>query len=267
VSIKTELFDLSGRVALITGGTMGIGLSIAEAFVRHGARVVVASRDKERVGQAAERLSHIRDGAVSGAVMDVTDTASVGSAVQYAIEDFGGLHVVVNAAGNHLLKPTFDLSPEEYMHVMDVHAAGSLRVAQAAGKIFRSHQEGCIINIGSMSSYTDLMEITAYASAKCAVLGLTRSLANEWAEFGIRTNMIAPGFMPNETTRHLVDGTARGQSILKGTPLKRYGTGDEVGGAAVYLASEAGRFVNGSTLVVDGGFLVSGISDRYGGAS
>ncbi len=113
-----------------------------------------------------------------------------------------------------------------------------------------------------MSSYTDLMEITAYASAKCAVLGLTRSLANEWAEFGIRTNMIAPGFMPNETTRHLVDGTERGRSIIKGTPLKRYGTGGEVAGAAVYLASAAGKFVNDSTIVVDGGFLVSGISDH-----
>jgi len=261
VAITTELFDLSGKVALVTGGTIGIGRSIAEELIRHGASVVVGSRDKHNVERAVKQMTGLRDGAVVGIELDVCDADSVDKAVARAIEVFGGLHIVVNAAGIHLLKPTFDMDPAEFTHVLDVHVTGSLRVAQAAGKIFREQGAGCIINVGSMSSYTDLMQITAYASAKCAVVGLTRSLANEWAGYGIRTNLIAPGFMPNQTTRHLVDGTDRGRSIIKGTPMKRYGTGEEVGGAAVYLASDAGKFVNGSTIVVDGGFLISGISD------
>jgi len=122
---------------------------------------------------------------------------------------------------------------------------------------------GCIINIASISSLVDLVEVTAYAAAKNAILGLTRSLASEWAKYGIRTNAIAPGFFPTDLNRSLIEGTDRGRRILEGTPMGRFGKGPEIAGAAIYLASPAASFVNGHTLVVDGGFAGCGVGDSF----
>ncbi len=264
--IKTELFDLTGRVALVTGGASGIGKAMAAALVAHGAKVVVGSRTQEKVDATAAELDAIANTSgtepvAAGVALDVQSAASVEHAVRKTMDLFGGLHIVVNSAGVMLKKPTFEIDPDDFNRIYDTHVTGSLRVAQAAGRVFREQHDGCIINLASISSFVDLVEVAAYACAKNAVLGLTRSLANEWAKYGIRTNSIAPGFVPTDINRKMIEGTDRGRRIIEHTPMQRFGTGDEIAGAAVYLASQAGRFVNGHCIVIDGGYLSSGIGD------
>lgn len=266
MAIPTDHFDLTGKVALVSGGASGIGKAMAAALIQHGARVVVASRTQDKVDAAARELEALRpvpgeEPAAAGVAMDVQSTPSVQHAVKKTMDLFGGLHIVVNSAGVMLKKPAFDLGDAEFNNLYDTHVTGSLRVAQAAGHIFREQHEGCIVNLASISSFVDLVGVAAYASAKNAVLGLTRSLANEWAKYGIRTNAIAPGFIPTDINRKMIEGTDRGRRILEHTPMARFGTGDEIAGAAVFLASKAGRFVNGHTIVVDGGYLASGIGE------
>lgn len=262
----THMFDLTGQVALITGGGSGIGYACAQALLHHGAKAVIGGRTLDKVEAAAERLDAIGDDSgedpVCAAIqLDVTSTPSVDRAVRKAVDLFGGLDIVINSAGMICEKPAFDLTPDEINEVFDVNYTGSLRVAQAAGHIFREQHKGCIINIASMSSFVDLTRVGAYAASKNAVLGLTRSLANEWAKYGIRTNAIAPGFVPTDLNREMIEGTDRGRRILEHTPMARFGTTEEIAGAAVYLASPAASFVNGITLPVDGGYLASGIGD------
>lgn len=266
MAIKSDMFDLNGQVALVTGGASGIGKAIAAALVQHGARVLVGSRTLDKVEAAAQELDALRDRSgddpvAAGVALDVTSTNSIEHAVRKAMDLFGRLDILVNSAGVMFRKPTFELPPEDFNRLYDTHVTGSLRCAQAAGHVFREQHAGCIINLASISSFVDLVEVAAYAAAKNAILGLTRSLANEWAKHGIRTNAIAPGFVPTDINRKMIEGTDRGRRILEHTPMGRFGTGDEIAGGAVYLASPAGRFVNGHTLVIDGGYLASGIGD------
>ncbi len=269
MAVSTSMFDLTGKVVLVTGGGSGIGLACAEAMARHGARVMLGGRTVDKVQAAAEDLNEQSAGdrskkIAAATALDVADAASVDAAIASTLEAFGGLHVVVNSAGIMCKKPTFDLTGDDMNRLYDIHVTGALRVSQAAGKIFREdngEQGGSIINIASISSYLSLTEVTAYASAKSAMMGLTRSLANEWAKYGIRTNGIAPGFIPTELNRKMIEGTDRGRRILENTPMARFGKGEEIAGAAVYLASPAGSFVNGITIPIDGGYLACGIGD------
>jgi NAD(P)-dependent dehydrogenase (short-subunit alcohol dehydrogenase family) len=266
MAIKTNLFDLTGKVALVTGGASGIGKSIAAAMVQHGCRVLVGSRTLDKVEAAAAELDGMGDrtgdeAVAAGVALDVTNVNSIEHAVRKAMDLFGRLDILVNSAGVMFRKPTFELPPDDFNRIYDTHVTGSLRCAQAAGHVFREQHAGCIINLASISSFVDLIEVAAYAAAKNAILGLTRSLANEWAKHGIRTNAIAPGFVPTDINRKMIENTDRGRRILEHTPMGRFGTGEEIAGGAVYLASDAGRFVNGHTLVIDGGYLASGIGD------
>ncbi|MCC6579599.1 MAG: glucose 1-dehydrogenase [Phycisphaeraceae bacterium] len=261
-------FDVTGPVVLISGGASGIGKAIAEAFIRGGAKVLVGSRTMDKVDHAVKELSQLvepKDGEspAAGVALDVTKDASVDRAVKKAIDTFGRLDVLVNSAGVMLRKPTFDIKPEDFNNIHETHVTGTLRLCQAAGRIMREQHKGCIINIASISSFVDLVEVAAYAAAKNAILGLTRSLANEWAKFGIRANAIAPGFVPTDINRKMIENTDRGRRILEHTPMARFGSAEEIAGGAVYLASPAGSFVNGHTLVIDGGYLASGIGDSF----
>ena len=262
----TSLFDLTGKVALVTGGASGIGLAIAKALVQHGAKVVVGSRTQEKVDHAVQAIDAVSDHdddhpAVAGVALDVQKQPSVDHAVKKAMDVLGGLHIAVNSAGIMCKKPTFELTSDEANQLYDIHVTDALRGSQAAGHVFREQHEGCIINVASVSSYVSLTEVTAYACAKSAMMGLTHSLANEWAKYGIRTNGIAPGFIPTDINRKMIEGTDRGRRILEHTPMARFGTQDECAGAAVFLASPAASFVNGITIPIDGGYLASGIGD------
>ncbi len=264
--ISTQLFDLTGQVALVTGGGSGIGKACAAALIAHGAKCILGGRTLDKVEAAAIELDALGNTSgeepVCGAVaLDVANDASVSRAVKKAVDVFGGLDIVINSAGVMCKKPTFDLTGDDVNDLYNIHVTGALRVAQAAGHIFREQHRGCIINIASISSYVSLTEVTAYACAKSAMMGLTHSLANEWAKFGIRTNGIAPGFIPTDINRKMIEGTDRGRRILEHTPMARFGKGEEIAGAAVYLASPAASFVNGITIPVDGGYLACGIGD------
>lgn len=266
MAITTDMFDLTGKVALVTGGGSGIGKAIAAGLIRHGARALVGSRTLDKVEKAAEELDALgdrsgEDPCAAAVALDVQSEASVERAVRKAVDLFGRLDILVNSAGVMLRKPTFDLQAGEFNNLYDIHVTGSLRCAQAAGRIFREQHAGCIINIASISSFADLVEVAAYAAAKNAILGLTRSLANEWAKHGVRTNAIAPGFIPTDFNRKMIENTDRGRRIIEHTPMARFGTADEIAGAAVFLASPAASFVNGICIPVDGGYLASGIGD------
>ena len=266
MSVATKMFDLTGQVALVTGGGSGIGKACAEALIQHGAKVIVGGRTLSKVEQAAQELDALGDSSgddpVAAAVqLDVASDESCRHAVKKCLDLFGGLHIVINSAGVMCKKPTFDLTADDVNSLYDIHVTGALRVSQAAGHIFREQHAGSIINIASISSYLSLTEVTAYACAKSAMMGLTRSLANEWAKHGIRTNGIAPGFIPTDINRKMIEGTDRGRRILEHTPMGRFGEGGEIAGAAVYLASPAASFVNGVTIPVDGGYLACGIGD------
>jgi NAD(P)-dependent dehydrogenase (short-subunit alcohol dehydrogenase family) len=258
-------FDLTGRVALITGGASGIGQAIAAAFIRHGAKAVVGSRTLQKVEDAVVELCELGKTddtpAATGVSLDVTDDDSIDAAVKTCIDQYGRLDILVNSAGILIKKPTFDLTRDDFNNVYNTNVTGSLKCAQAAGHFFREQHSGAIINIASVSSFVDLTEVAAYAASKNAVLGLTRSLANEWARYGIRTNAIAPGFIPTDINRKMIEGTDRGRRIIEHTPMERFGVADEIAGCAVFLASDAGSFTNGALIPVDGGYLASGISD------
>ncbi len=266
--MTSPMFDLTGKVALITGGGSGIGKAIAAAFVQQGAKVLVGSRTLEKIESTVAELNQLAPGdsadqPAAGVALDVTNDASVQRAIKKAIDTLGGLHIVVNSAGIMLKKPTFELTPDEFNSVHETHVTGTLRVCQAAGHVMREQHAGCIINLASISSFVDLVQVAAYAAAKNAILGLTRSLANEWAKYGIRVNAVAPGFVPTDFNRKMIEGTDRGRRILEHTPMARFGTAEEIAGGAVYLASPAASFVNGHTLVIDGGYLASGIGDSF----
>ncbi len=261
-----NMFDLTGKVALITGGASGIGKAIAQGFIQHGASVLVGFRTKAKVEAAVKELtafhkSNDGDNGVGGVTLDVTNEASVKRAVRKAVDLFGQLDILVNSAGVILRKPAFEFSAADFNAIYDTHVTGSFRCAQAAGRLMREQHGGCIINLASIASFVDLIEVSAYAAAKNGVLGLTRSLANEWAAHGIRTNAIAPGFVVTDLNRKMIDKTERGRRIIEHTPMGRFAEPGEIAGAAVFLASPAATFVNGHTLVVDGGYLASGIGD------
>jgi NAD(P)-dependent dehydrogenase (short-subunit alcohol dehydrogenase family) len=265
MAISTTLFDLTGRVAVVTGGAGSIGSSVARRMAQHGAKVLLADvkdfGEKKAMEMNKEAKAAADEPLFAGVQVDVTNQASVDRAIRKAMDLFGRLDIVVSTAGQMCKKPTFDLTTEEFNDLYNTHVAGSLRCAQAAGRVFREQHSGCVINIASISSFVDLIEVTAYACAKSAMMGLTRSLANEWAKYGIRVNAIAPGFFPTAINRKMIENTDRGRRILEHTPMGRFGDPDELAGAAIFLASDAAKFVTGHTLVVDGGYLACGIGD------
>lgn len=238
----TSLFDLTGRVAVVIGATSGIGQAIAIALADHGADVVPTGR------RALELAT------------DVTSRESVDALRDRVLERFGRVDILVNAAGFTFRKPTTEVTEERWSGLMDTNLNGPLRTCQAFYEPLKASGRGRIINIASLGSYLGFLEVTAYCASKSALLSLTRSLAVEWARDGIMVNAIAPGIFPTEMTRSIVEGTPRGQELLLRTPMHRFGKPEEVCGAAVLLASDGASFITGQCIVVDGGFLASGVN-------
>ncbi len=260
--------NLEGKTALITGGTSGIGKAIAEGFLDAGAKIVVGSRSLDKVTTAAKDLCKGRDeGVVAATQLDVADRKSVDAAFETAIETMEKVDILINCAGVNAKKPTLDVSDEEMRFIMDVNFHGPFYASQVFAKHIKSRGGmksggGVIVNVCSVTSFLALSEVTAYACSKAALLGLTRQLAVEWTRsLGIRVNAIAPGFVPADQNRKILKSGDRGRRILENTPMERFGDPEEMAGAVIFLASDAGKFVNGECINIDGGFMIHGVSD------
>jgi NAD(P)-dependent dehydrogenase (short-subunit alcohol dehydrogenase family) len=251
--------DLTGRAAVVIGGTSGIGRVIARALADAGADVVPTARRADLVEEAAREIE-ARGRRALRLTSDVHDRASLEALLAGTVEAFGKVDIMVNCAGRTTRVPTLDLAEADWNGILETNLTGTLRAAQVFGRHMVERRYGRIVNIASLSSFVALFEVAAYAASKAGVASLTKSLAVEWARYGVCVNAIAPGVFRTALNQKLLDGTGRGQEFLLRTPMKRFGTLEELGGAAVFLSSEAASFVTGEVLVVDGGFLASGVN-------
>ncbi|MDX6614285.1 MAG: hypothetical protein QOD75_3471 [Blastocatellia bacterium] len=254
-----QAFDLTNKTAVVIGGTGGIGRAIAHGLAEAGADVVASSRRPEQVKEAAAEIRGLGRRSLE-ATSDVNDRDSLEQLLQKSIAEFGKVDILVNSAGRTRRTPTLDVGDEEWNEILDTNVTGTLRACQIFGRHMLENNYGRIVNIASLSSFVALYEVAAYAASKAAVAMLTKSLAIEWAARGVNVNAIAPGVFRTALNQKLLDETERGREFLLRTPMKRFGKVEELAGAAVFLASDAASFITGEVLVVDGGFLASGVN-------
>jgi NAD(P)-dependent dehydrogenase (short-subunit alcohol dehydrogenase family) len=254
-----KTFDLSGKTAVVIGGTSGIGRAIAYGLAQAGADVAPTSRRPEQVKQAAVEIRALGRRSLE-AVSDVRDRASLDQLLKQCLAEFGKVDILVNCAGKTKRTPTIDVSDEEWADILDTNVTGTLRACQVFGRHMLERNYGRVVNIASLSSFVALYEVAAYSASKAAVAMLTKSLAVEWAARGVNVNAIAPGVFRTALNEKLLDDSERGREFLLRTPMKRFGKVEELAGAAVFLASDAASFITGEVLVVDGGFLASGVN-------
>jgi NAD(P)-dependent dehydrogenase (short-subunit alcohol dehydrogenase family) len=246
------IFDLSGRVALVTGGSRGLGEEMAEGLAEAGATLMLLARREQWLGPTVERF-RARGFACEGAVCDVSDPA----AVQRVVESMPHLDILVNNAGVTWGQPAEEMPLEKWQTVLDVNLTGAFLFCQAAGRVMIRQGNGCIINVASIAGLVAMppaIHSAGYAASKGGLLALTRELAAKWAKHGIRVNAIAPGFFPSRMTEKVLE---RMQAEVEAEiPMGRVGGAGELKGVAVFLASAAAGYITGQTIVVDGGATV-----------
>jgi NAD(P)-dependent dehydrogenase (short-subunit alcohol dehydrogenase family) len=252
-------FDLGGRVAVVIGGTSGIGRTLALGLAHAGADVVASSRRATEVDATAAEIEKVGRRSLRVA-SDVKERPSLEKLLAETVAAFGKVDILINCAGKTKRTPTVDVSDAEWGDILETNLTGTLRGCQVFGRHMLERGYGRIINIASLSSFVALYEVAAYGASKAAVAALTKSLAIEWGPRGVCVNAIAPGVFRTALNQALLDGSERGREFLLRTPMKRFGKVEELSGAAVFLSSEAASFVNGEVLVVDGGFLASGVN-------
>jgi 2-deoxy-D-gluconate 3-dehydrogenase len=249
------LFDLSGRVALVTGGNRGLGLAMAEGLLRHGAAVMIVGRDHATLERARESLG--RCGAVDAVVADITTPEGIATCVGTTVARWGGIDVLVNNAGVNIRHRPEAFPAEDWDRVIDTNLSSTFFMSKAVHPYLKQRQRGKIINIGSMTSLLGAPLSPAYGATKGAVVALTRSLATAWAPDRIQVNVILPGWIETDLTRkHMADMPELKDRILSRTPTGRWGVPSDLAGAAVFLSSAASDFATGSAITVDGGFSI-----------
>ncbi len=252
-------FDLSNRVAVVIGGTSGIGRAIAIGIAEQGADVVPTGRRANHIEEVCAAVEAMGRRTLRQ-VTDIRDRESVEALRDTVLREFGRVDILVNAAGFTFRQPTIKLCEEQFSSILDTNLTGALRSCQAFYEALKASGNGRVINIASLGSFVAFHEVAAYCATKTALLSLTRSLACEWAQEGISVNAIAPGIFPTEMNNGIVNGTARGKELLMRTPMRRFGNPEELVGAAVLLASDGASFITGQCITVDGGFLASGVN-------
>lgn len=255
-----DKFKLTDRIALVTGGNRGLGKQMALALAEAGASVALTSRDQARAEAAARDIiqtnSLVGDDSVRGYACDVSDMAQVAHTVQRVITDFGGLHIIINNAGINIRGPIDELPPEAFQQVIATNVSGVWNVCRAVAGHLKAQRYGRVINIGSTLSLIALADRTPYASSKGAVWQMTRALALEWAPYGITVNAMLPGPFATEMNTSLLDDPETYKEFIAKIPLGRWGELDEIGGLAVFLASDASSFMTGAGITIDGGWTV-----------
>ena len=251
--------ELSGRVAVVLGGTSGIGLALTRGLASAGADVVPISRRLEMVDQAATAVESLGRKSLR-LTADALDRKSLEAALKSTLGAFSKVDILVNCAGTTKRTPTLQVTDEEWDAILSTNLTGTFRASQIFGRSMIEKGYGRIINIASLSSFIGLFEVAAYTASKSGVAGLTRALAVEWGPLGVNVNAIAPGVFRTPLNTRLLDESGRGQEFLARTPLRRFGRVEELAPACVFLASEGASFVNGEVLTVDGGFLASGVN-------
>jgi NAD(P)-dependent dehydrogenase (short-subunit alcohol dehydrogenase family) len=256
--VIASLFDLSGRLAVVVGGTSGIGRALALGLADAGANVIATGRRESHVDAVAAEIEQ-RGRRTLRLPADVADAASLSRLCDRACAEFGAVDVVVAAAGVTKRVPTLKMTDEEWQQIVDTNLTGMMRTYRAFAPGMVERRSGRLIGIASLASFVGLYEVAAYTAAKAGVAGLTRALAVEWAPYNVTVNAIAPGVFETDLNRELLKGP-RGQEFLVRTPMKRFGRVQELVGTTVFLASEAAAFVTGQIVAVDGGFLASGVN-------
>ncbi len=257
--MNAQLFNLDGKTAVVTGGTSGIGRALSIGLADAGADVVPTARRQQQVDETAGEIE-ARGQQTLRVASDVGDRGSLEKLLAATVDRFGKVDILVNCAGVIKRTATLDLAEADWNHILNVNLTGTLRACQVFGKHMLERGYGRIINIASLNSFVALSEVAAYAASKAGVASLTRSLAVEWSKKGVTVNAVAPGVFRTDLNAQLLDSTARGQELLMRTPMGRFGKTEELVGAVVYLASDSASFVTGQILVVDGGFLASGVN-------
>jgi NAD(P)-dependent dehydrogenase (short-subunit alcohol dehydrogenase family) len=252
-------FDLSGKCAVVIGGTSGLGKAISLGLASAGADTVASARRPEEVDATASAIEALGRRTLRHTA-SVRDRASLESLHIEVLQHFGRIDILVNAAGMTRRVPTLECSEDDWQAILDTNLTGTLRACQIFGRTMVEQSYGRIINIASLTTFVGFRDVAAYGASKAAVGSLTKTLAVELAQHGITVNAIAPGVFPTDLNKELINKTDRGRELLLRTPMKRFGDTAEIAGAAVYLASDAASFVTGEILAVDGGFLASGVN-------
>lgn len=247
-------FDLTGKTALVTGASRGIGRALAVGFAKAGAKVICAS---SRMGGCDDTVAAIRDagGEATALAADLSNAEATIKLAEDALGVYGGVDILLNNGGTIFRAPAAEFPLDKWQQVMQVNIDSAFILSQAIGKAMIEQGGGKIINIASMLSYSGGITVPAYTASKHAIAGLTKALANEWGSQNVQVNAIAPGYIRTDNTQALQDDESRSTEILKRIPASRWGEADDLQGAAVFLASAASNYVNGHILAVDGGFL------------
>ena len=254
--MKNNLFDLSGKTALVTGGGRGIGLGIAMGLAQHGADIALLARTKEQLDKAAGQIQSETGGTAKAFCFDLADLDAISDLFDKIAEETGGIDILVNCAGTTIRSPAEQIKLEDWHKVQDVNLTSAMLLSQAFFKHCRKENKpGRIINVGSLTCHAARPTTAPYAASKAGLFALTQTLATEWAKHNITVNAIGPGYIATELTEPLQKNEEFNKWVLAKTPLGRWGKPEDIAGTAVLLASRAGEFITGQIIYVDGGWL------------